>query len=205
MTTVELAKASGILAWAHSYHSYSVACGQCRSCMKHIEATMELVGKAYLRRATCETGPGDGSARLARTRRCAPVRRQIQIAETRRHQHIEFSRPRSGGNLPIDALGSILQQTMNRGSESKSRVSVQRNPEQCDRRARSLESGLRCRHLRVTTILSFVHQKTKNLLHRGSEPRLAHERCSLPCRARFTPDRLVCAASRRYVRLCFSQ
>lgn len=51
MTTVELVKISGVapgvLAWAHSCHISSVACGQCRGCVKHIEVTRELGGQAY--------------------------------------------------------------------------------------------------------------------------------------------------------------
>lgn len=51
MTTAELVRESGIstavLAWAHSCHVSSIACGTCRGCVKHIETTRDLGGPAY--------------------------------------------------------------------------------------------------------------------------------------------------------------
>lgn len=51
MTTAELVKASkiapGVLAWAHSCHVASTACGSCRGCVKHIETTRNLGGTVY--------------------------------------------------------------------------------------------------------------------------------------------------------------
>lgn len=46
MTAVDLAKRSGapreLLAWAHSCHTSSVACGACRGCVKHFETWRDL-------------------------------------------------------------------------------------------------------------------------------------------------------------------
>ncbi|NJD90726.1 MAG: 7-cyano-7-deazaguanine synthase [Geobacter sp.] len=46
MTTVELARASGvtpeILSWAHSCHVSNTACGNCRGCYKHQSVMQEL-------------------------------------------------------------------------------------------------------------------------------------------------------------------
>lgn len=51
MTTVELVRHSGIprelLAWAHSCHVGSMACGGCRGCVKHYEVTNILYDDAY--------------------------------------------------------------------------------------------------------------------------------------------------------------
>lgn len=51
MTTAELVCESGIpqslLAWAHSCHVGSLACGGCRGCVKHYEVTQELYGDPY--------------------------------------------------------------------------------------------------------------------------------------------------------------
>lgn len=51
MSTPELIRKSnidpGVLAWAHSCHTGTVACGNCRGCVKHIEVTRELGGPAY--------------------------------------------------------------------------------------------------------------------------------------------------------------
>ena len=51
MTTVELVRASGIprevLAWAHSCHVGTLACGGCRGCVKHYLVMDELYGEAY--------------------------------------------------------------------------------------------------------------------------------------------------------------
>ena len=51
MTTLELIRASGIprelLAWAHSCHIGSLACGSCRGCVKHFEVTEQLFDDAY--------------------------------------------------------------------------------------------------------------------------------------------------------------
>lgn len=51
MSTVDLVRTSGIpgplLAWAHSCHIGSLACGGCRGCVKHFEVTGELTGNAY--------------------------------------------------------------------------------------------------------------------------------------------------------------
>jgi 7-cyano-7-deazaguanine synthase len=47
LTAIELVKASGIpfgvLAWSHSCHVASYACGRCRGCTKHAE-TMKALG-----------------------------------------------------------------------------------------------------------------------------------------------------------------
>jgi 7-cyano-7-deazaguanine synthase len=46
MSTAELVRAAlipfEILAWAHSCHTSNLACGRCRGCAKHFEATAEL-------------------------------------------------------------------------------------------------------------------------------------------------------------------
>lgn len=51
MTTVELVRASGvgrdILAWAHSCHAASLACGDCRGCYKHRRVMGELYDDPY--------------------------------------------------------------------------------------------------------------------------------------------------------------
>lgn len=51
MTTTELIRTSKIplslLAWAHSCHIGSLACGSCRGCVKHFEVTEQLGGYAY--------------------------------------------------------------------------------------------------------------------------------------------------------------
>ncbi|RZL85942.1 MAG: 7-cyano-7-deazaguanine synthase [Sphingomonas sp.] len=51
MTTAQLVTRSeiplSILAWAHSCHTGSVACGSCRGCVKHLETTLALGGVGY--------------------------------------------------------------------------------------------------------------------------------------------------------------
>jgi len=51
LSTVELVRRSGIpralLAWAHSCHVGSLACGGCRGCVKHFEVTEALFDDAY--------------------------------------------------------------------------------------------------------------------------------------------------------------
>jgi len=51
MTTAELVRASGVprsvLAWAHSCHVGSLACGTCRGCVKHFKVTEQLFDDAY--------------------------------------------------------------------------------------------------------------------------------------------------------------
>lgn len=51
MTTAELVTTSEIppslLAWAHSCHTGSAACGSCRGCVKHLETTLALGGVGY--------------------------------------------------------------------------------------------------------------------------------------------------------------
>lgn len=51
MSTVELVRVSGVprevLAWAHSCHTGSLACGGCRGCIKHYHVMNELYGEAY--------------------------------------------------------------------------------------------------------------------------------------------------------------
>ena len=51
MTTVELVRASGVgrdvLAWAHSCHTSSIACGDCRGCYKHQQVMGDLYDDAY--------------------------------------------------------------------------------------------------------------------------------------------------------------
>lgn len=50
-TSAELIRRSGVeaavLAWAHSCHTGSIACGTCRGCVKHIEVTRELGVQPY--------------------------------------------------------------------------------------------------------------------------------------------------------------
>jgi 7-cyano-7-deazaguanine synthase len=51
LTSAELVLQSGIprsvLAWAHSCHTNSLACGECRGCTKHFFVTRELWGEGY--------------------------------------------------------------------------------------------------------------------------------------------------------------
>lgn len=51
MTTAELVRLAAVprplLAWAHSCHTGSLACGTCRGCVKHYEVMDELYGDAY--------------------------------------------------------------------------------------------------------------------------------------------------------------
>jgi 7-cyano-7-deazaguanine synthase len=51
MTTAELVRVSAIdratLAWAHSCHTSSLACGDCRGCYKHQQVMDELYGDPY--------------------------------------------------------------------------------------------------------------------------------------------------------------
>ena len=51
LTSAELVRRAGIgrdlLAWAHSCHSGSLACGDCRGCYKHQQVMEELYGDAY--------------------------------------------------------------------------------------------------------------------------------------------------------------
>jgi 7-cyano-7-deazaguanine synthase len=51
MSTVELVRHSGtprdLIAWAHSCHVGSLACGACRGCTKHYEVMNDLYGKPY--------------------------------------------------------------------------------------------------------------------------------------------------------------
>ena len=51
MTTVDLVRISGVprevLAWAHSCHLGTFACGACRGCVKHYRVMDELYGEAY--------------------------------------------------------------------------------------------------------------------------------------------------------------
>lgn len=51
MSTAELVRISAVplslLAWAHSCHVGSLACGVCRGCVKHFEVTRELSGVGY--------------------------------------------------------------------------------------------------------------------------------------------------------------
>jgi len=51
MTSVELVRAAcipaAVLAWAHSCHVATLACGECRGCLKHYETTAALGWLAY--------------------------------------------------------------------------------------------------------------------------------------------------------------
>ena len=51
MTTVELVRTSGVprevLAWAHSCHVGTLACGGCRGCVKHYHVMNESYGEPY--------------------------------------------------------------------------------------------------------------------------------------------------------------
>lgn len=51
MSTIELVRIAkvprNILAWSHSCHTGSLACGGCRGCLKHYAVTKELYGGAY--------------------------------------------------------------------------------------------------------------------------------------------------------------
>lgn len=51
MTTAELVEQSGVprplLAWAHSCHIGTLACGACRGCVKHYEVTKQVYGDPY--------------------------------------------------------------------------------------------------------------------------------------------------------------